>query len=78
MIRSKIKNLPEKRGASRGHRGAARVMGEPNEIIHVTVESCANCSHALDALIHKEKRKILDILPPRNTMMGEYDLDVWE
>ena len=38
MMISKITNLPGKRGASRGHRGTARVMGERDEIIHVKVK----------------------------------------
>ena len=78
MITPKITNPPGKRGAPRGHKGATRVLGEPDEIIHVSMEICPNCSHALDAPIRTEKRKILDIPPPQKVKVTEYDLDVYK
>ena len=78
MITPKITNSPGKRGAPRGHKGATRVLGEPDEIIHVTAEKCPNCSHTLYAPIRTEKRKILDIPPPQKVKVTEYELDVYK
>ena len=51
MIRPNITNPPGKRGAPMGHKGATKVLGEPDEIIHVSMERCPNCIHALETLI---------------------------
>ena len=77
MIRPKITNPPGKRGAPRGHKGATRVLGEPDEIIHVSMEICPNFSHALETPIRTEKKTIFDIPPPQKVKVTEYDLDVY-
>ena len=77
MIRPKITNPPGKRGAPTGHKGATRVLGEPDEIIHVSMEICPNCSHALETPIRTEKKTIFDIPPPQKVKVTEYDLDVY-
>ena len=78
MITPKITYPPGKRGAPSGHKGATKVLDVPDEIIHVTMETCPNCSHTLDAPIRIEKRKIFDIPPPQKTKVTEYDLDVYK
>ena len=61
-----------------GHKGATRVLGEPNEIIHVTMEICPNCSHILTSPIHTERKTILDIPPPQKVKVTECDLDAYK
>ena len=78
MIKPKIDNPPGKRGAPMGHKGATKVLGEPDEIIHVTMEICPNCSHALETPIRTEKRTIFDIPPPQKVKVTEYDLDIYK
>ncbi len=55
-FRPKTVNPPGKRGAPIGHKGATRVHGEPDEIIHVSVEKCPECSHPLETPIRTEKK----------------------
>ena len=71
MIRPKIENPTGKSGAPMNHKDVTRVLGEPDEIIHVTAEKCPNCSHTLYAPIRTEKRKILDIPPPQKVKVTE-------
>ncbi|MFG1545046.1 MAG: IS66 family transposase [Thermoplasmataceae archaeon] len=78
MIRPRITSPPGKRGAPMGHKGATKVLGEPDEIIHVSMERCPNCSHALETPIRTEKRTIFDIPPPQKVKVTEYDLDVYK
>ena len=78
MIRPKIVNPPGKRGAPMGHKGATRVHGEPDEIIHVSVEKCPKCSLALGTPLRTEKKTIFDIPPPQKVKVIEYDLDVYK
>ena len=78
MITPKITNPPGKRGAPKGHKGATRIHGEPDKIIHVTVDKCPNCSHSLGTPLRTEKRTIFDIPPPQNVKVTEYDLDVYK
>lgn len=61
MITPKNTNPSGKRGAPMGHKGATKVLGEPDERIHVSMERCSNCSHALEAPIRTEKKTISDI-----------------
>ena len=77
MITPKITNPLGKRGAPSGHKGATKVLDVADEIIHVSMETCPNCSHILDASIRTEKRKIFDIPPPQKAKVTEYDLDVY-
>lgn len=77
-FKPKISNPPGKRGAPKGHKGATRVLGEPDEIIHVSTEKCPNCSHILGSPIRTEKKTIFDIPPPREIKVTEYDLDVYK
>ena len=51
MITPKITNSPGKRCAHRGHKGATRVLGEPDEIIHVTAEKFPNCISLFEAVM---------------------------
>ena len=74
----KVTNPPGKKGAPIGHKGATMVLGEPDEIIHVTMEICLNCSHTLYAPIRTEKRKTMDIPPPQKTKVTEYELDIYK
>ena len=53
MIRPRITSPPGKRGAPMGHKGATKVLGEPDEIIHVSMERCPNCSHVLLLYTHE-------------------------
>ena len=76
-FKPKIDNHPGKRGAPKGHKGATRIHGEPDEIIHVTEEKCPECSHALGTPLRTEKRTIFDIPPPQKVKIIEYDLDVY-
>ena len=77
MIRPKMTNPPGKRGAPVGHNGSTRVHGEPDEIIHVSMERCPKCSHSLESPIRMEKKTIFDIPPPQRVKVTEYDLDVY-
>ena len=77
MFPPKIMNPPGKKGAPKGHRGATRVPGKPDEIIHVTAESCPKCNHALGSPVRTEKRTIFDIPPPQKVVVTEYDIDVY-
>ena len=77
MFKPQVTNPPGKRGAPQGHKGATRVLDKPDEIIHVTAESCPDCSHPLDSPIRTEKRTIFDIPPPQRVKVTEYDLDVY-
>ena len=64
-FRPKAENPPGKRGAPAGHKGAIRVSGKPDEIIHVSMEKCPKCSHPLESPIRMEKKTIFDIPPPQ-------------
>jgi transposase len=77
MFPPKIMNPPGKRGAPIGHKGATKVLGEPDEIIHVLEEKCPKCSHILGSPIRTEKKTIFDIPPPQKIKVTEYDLDVY-
>lgn len=78
MIKPKITNPPGKKGAPTGHRGATKVPGDPDEIIHVSTEICPNCSHVLEAPIRIEKKTIFDIPPPQKIKVTEYDVDIYK
>ena len=52
-FKSKTDKTPGKRGAPIGHKGATKVLGEPDEIIHVSEEKCPKCSHILGSPIRK-------------------------
>ena len=54
-----------------------KVLGEPDEIIHVSEEKCPKCSHILGSPIRTEKKTIFDIPPPQKIKITEYDLDVY-
>jgi len=75
MIKPKIVNPPGKRGAPMGHKGATKVLGEPDEIIHVSTEKCPECHHILGSPIRAEKKTILDIPPPQKIKVTEYDVE---
>lgn len=68
---------PKKRGAPLGHKGATRVLGEPDEIIHVSTEKCPKCDHSLGDPIRTEKKTIIDLPPPQKIKVTEYDLDIY-
>ncbi len=51
----KENHTPKKRGAPLGHRGATRIHGEPDEIIHVSTDVCPKCSHKLGIPVKTEK-----------------------
>jgi len=76
-FKSKTDKTPGKRGAPIGHKGATKVLGEPDEIIHVSEEKCPKCSHPLSSPIRTEKKVIFDIPPPQKIKVTEYDLDVY-
>ncbi|EQD78773.1 transposase, degenerate, partial [mine drainage metagenome] len=78
LFKPKIVNPPGKRGAPKGHKGATKVLGEPDEIIHVSAEKCPGCSHPLDTPVRTEKKTIFDIPPPQKVRVTEYDLDVYK
>ena len=61
MIKPKITNPPGKRGAPVGHKGATRVLGDPDEIIRVIVERWLECSYSFGAPLRTGKRIIFDI-----------------
>ena len=69
---------PGKRGAPKGHKGATRIHDKPDEIIHVSVEKCPECSHPLGSPIRTEKKTIFDIPPPQKIKITEFDLDVYK
>ena len=77
MFPPKITNPPGKRGAPVGHKGATRVLDEPDQVIHVTADTCPKCSHALGSPVRMEKRTIFDIPPPQKVVVTEYDVDVY-
>ena len=78
MFPPKITNPPGKRGAPIGHRGATRILDEPDEIIHVSADKCPKCNHTPGSPIRTEKRTIFDIPPPQKIVVREYDLDVYK
>ncbi len=71
-------NPEGKRGAPKGHKGATRIHGEPDEIIHVQTDKCPKCRNDLGSPIRTEKKKIFDIPPPQKIKVTEYDLDVYK
>jgi len=77
LFRPKPVNPEGKRGAPMGHKGATKVLGEPDEVIHVSEEKCPECSHPLGSPIRTEKKTIFDIPPPQKIKVTEYDLDVY-
>ena len=78
MIRPKITNPHGNRAAPMGHKDATIVLGEPDEINHVTVERCPECSHARGTSLRTEKWKILGIPPSHKLKVIEYDIDVYK
>ena len=76
-FKSKTDKTPGKRGAPIGHKGVTKVLGEPDEIIHVSEMKCPKCSHILGSPIRTEKKTIFDIPPPQKIKVTEYDLDVY-
>ena len=77
MFPPKVTNPPGKRGAPHGHKGATRVLGEPDKIIQVSADKCPKCDHELGSPIRMEKRTIFDIPPPQKIVVTEYDVDVY-
>ncbi|MGC8562570.1 MAG: IS66 family transposase zinc-finger binding domain-containing protein, partial [Thermoplasmata archaeon] len=77
MFRPRDGNPHGKRGTPMGHKGATKVLGEPDEIIHVSMDRCPECSHPLGSPIRTEKKTIFDIPPPQKVKVTEYDLDVY-
>ncbi|EQD74708.1 transposase, partial [mine drainage metagenome] len=69
--------VPKKRGAPLGHKGATRIHGEPDEVIHVSEDQCPKCQYDLGKPICMEKKTIIDIPPPQKIKVTEYDLDVY-
>ena len=61
-----------------GHKGATKVLGDPDEVIHVSTETCPECSHPLESPIRMEKKTVFDIPPPQKIKVTEYDLDVYK
>ena len=78
MIKPKITNPPGKRGAPVGHKSATRVLGDPDDIIHVIVERWLECSYSFGAPLRTGKRIIFDIPPMQNVKETEYDLDAYK
>ena len=76
-FRPEISNPPGKRGAPKGHKGATREFGKPDEIIHASMEKCPECSHPLGSPVRTEKKTIFDIPPPQKIKITEFDLDVY-
>ena len=77
-FKPKKDKTPGKRGTPIGHKGATKVLGEPDEIVHVSEEKCPKCSHPLESPIRTEKKTIFDIPPPQKIKITEYDLDVYK
>ena len=77
MGKTQEEQIPGKRGAPIGHRGATRVMEHPDEIIHVSMDKCPKCNSSLGSPIKTEKKTILDIPPPQDVKVTEYDLDIY-
>jgi transposase len=67
-------NPPGKRGAPPGHRGATRIVPEPDEIIPVTMDQCPMCGSYLGSPIGVESRTIEEIPPPQKIRVTRYDL----
>lgn len=67
-------NPSGKRGAPPGHRGATRIMPEPDEIIPVTMDHCPRCGSYLGRPIGVESRTIEEIPPPQKIRVTRYDL----
>lgn len=63
-----------KRGAPPGHRGATRILPEPDEIISVTMDQCPRCGSYLGNHIGVESRVIEEIPPPQKIRVTRYDL----
>ena len=78
MITTKIANPPGKRGAPLGHKGATKVLGDPDEAIHVSTETCPECSHVLGSPLRTEKKTMFDMPPPQKIKVTEYDLDIYK
>ena len=76
-FRPKVVNPPGKRGAPVGHKGATRINGKADKIIHVSVDRCPECHHQLGLPIRTEKKTIVDIPPPQEIVVTEYDLDIY-
>jgi transposase len=67
-------DLPGKRGAPPGHRGATREKPKPDEIIPVMIDRCPQCGSFLGDSIGVESRTIEEIPPPQKTSVIRYDL----
>jgi transposase len=78
MLASRNSNISGKRGAPMGHKGATRIHGEPDEIIHVSIGTCPQCQHKLGSPLRTEKRTIFDIPPPQKIKVTEYDVDIYK
>ena len=77
-FKPRIDKLQGKGGAPKGHKGATRIHGETDEIIHVSMEKCLNCSHMLASPIRTDKKSIFDIPPPEKVKVTEYVFDVYK
>jgi transposase len=78
MFPPKIMNPPGKRGAPKGHKGATRILDNPDKIMHVTAETCQKCHHPLGSPIRMEKRMMFDIPPPQKVIVTEFQVDVYK
>jgi len=67
-------NPPGKRGAPLGHRGATRMVPEPDEIIPVTMDKCPRCGSYLGSSLGIEQRTIEELPPSQKIQVTRYDL----
>lgn len=77
MLASRNSNISGKRGAPTGHRGAEKVLGEPDKIIQVSMNKCPQCHHKLVSPFRAEKRTIFDIPPLQKMKVTEYDVYIY-
>jgi len=63
-----------KHGGIIGHRGATRMVPDPDEIIPVTMDQCPQCGSLLGDPVDVESRTIEEIPPPQKICVTRFDL----
>lgn len=76
--RDKEKQEPRKRGAPEGHKGATRVVREPDAIEHVSAVICPRCSQDPGKSTGTKEKTTEEIVEPPKIKVTKYILDEYE
>lgn len=76
--KDKEKSEPKKRGAPQGHRGATRVIPEPDATEHVSAHICPKCNHDPGKRVGTKKKIVEEIVEPPKIKVTEYILDEYD